>query len=51
MVYLGEYDAIQVYLGELEIQCIATPETRIFDRAEVTHENPASSHTHQVQTR
>ena len=27
MVYVGEYDVIQVYLGELEIQCIATPET------------------------
>ena len=23
----SEYDAIHVYLGELEIQCIATPET------------------------
>ena len=25
----SEYDAIQVYLGELEIQCIATPETYV----------------------
>ena len=71
----SEYDAIHVYLGELEIQCIATSETyagwefrredeiagfslstflsqlrRILDRAQIKHENPASSHSHQVQT-
>ena len=63
----SEDDAVPSYLGQLEVQCIAEPETyadwklrredeiaAFFEAlsflSEVKQKNPASSHSHQVQT-